>query len=575
MPAGFINVNIHRDEPASRRGLESLDGLDTTSFSPEDSPGGITFNNDEAAARFYLGRAFDVSPLESLHSFSAPSEPGLAPEMHLEQTREQPLTNTRTLHFQQTRASIPIFGSSAVVELDSERRLVSLDAEVGMVENVSPIAELSPAQALRYIEKFTGAALSPETLQRAPELNFFYREETDTWHLAYYFANVPAAPPDFLDEITGGHYEGHGLAGRFRPEDLEIDYLVDAHNGEILFYYSSNPLLDIPSKCFGLDEDGVRQTFWGRLTPAGAFELYDPLRRIRTFDLGFQDWQSAQLPTDPIQHTAADWAATNKAAVAAHANAQRVYDFYNAVMKRDGIDDKGMELISYINVTDSCSKDPPPVWFNAVWYQNRMWYGQDRDGSGDLRSFARFIDVIAHELTHGVTHYTAELVYMNLSGALSESFSDIFGIIIKNWTLETGYRDITAWDWELGSGLRAGGLPLRDLCDPTRTGHPDHMRNRYTGSRDSGGVHINSNIHNKAAYNLLTATDAAGEIIVPADEVAVLYYLTLTRLNKLADFSKVRQVMIEVARTYYAGDPVERDKKIDAIKDAYDAVGIY
>lgn len=91
---------------------------------------------------------------------------------------------------------------------------------------------------------------------------------------------------------------------------------------------------------------------------------------------------------------------------------------------------------------------------------------------------------------------------------------------------------------------------------------------------DSGGVHTNSNIHNKAAYNVLVAKDAEGERVFPARDVAVLYYLTLVRLGSLATFSDTLETLIEVAKVYYAGDAKERDKKTKHIKKAYKSVGI-
>ena len=114
------------------------------------------------------------------------------------------------------------------------------------------------------------------------------------------------------------------------------------------------------------------------------------------------------------------------------------------------------------------------------------------------------------------------------------------------------------------------------MRDPKRTGYPAHMDDYLNLPiyKDSGGVHINSNIHNKAAYNLLTATDDAGQLVFTPRDVAILYYYTLTDLGKLADFKKTLQVLITEAMTYYAGDEAERDRKIEAIKDAYAGVGI-
>jgi Thermolysin metallopeptidase, alpha-helical domain len=100
-----------------------------------------------------------------------------------------------------------------------------------------------------------------------------------------------------------------------------------------------------------------------------------------------------------------------------------------------------------------------------------MIYGQ-RMVNGALRSYALASDVVAHEITHGLTDRTARLEYQRESGALNESYSDIFGVIISN----RNQPNIDAWDWEMGEDLNATGIPLRDLSDPPRRGQPDHMR---------------------------------------------------------------------------------------------------
>ena len=145
-----------------------------------------------------------------------------------------------------------------------------------------------------------------------------------------------------------------------------------------------------------------------------------------------------------------------------------------------------------------------------------MWYGQVRD-NGKFRSFSRYLDVIAHELTHGVTETTANLVYRGQSGALNESFSDIFGLIAPS---ATGTRPGSTPASQAGTGRSVPGwgdhgLPLRDMRDPKRTGDPDHMNKYQKLPEDEehdagGGVHTNSNIHNKAAYNVLTIGDDLG-----------------------------------------------------------------
>lgn len=243
------------------------------------------------------------------------------------------------------------------------------------------------------------------------------------------------------------------------------------------------------------------------------------------------------------------------------------------VLMRDGVDDKGMEIISYINCT-SPSDQAPPEWDNAMWWNNRMWYGQTRDGNGALRSFARHLDIIAHELAHGITEFTADLAYMKQSGALNESFSDIFGVMIKNWDWTHHDGGNTAgWNWEIGAGMGGHGLPLRDMSDPSRTGDPAHMRAYSNQRSDNFGVHTNSNIHNKAAYNVMTATRADGTPMFTPRQSAVIYYLTLSRLDKLASFSQTLATLLNVSGVYFLASP-DRQQKLDAIRKAYHDVGI-
>ena len=100
------------------------------------------------------------------------------------------------------------------------------------------------------------------------------------------------------------------------------------------------------------------------------------------------------------------------------------------------------------------------------------------------------------------------------------------------------------------------------------------MKDFWRTREDDGGVHTNSNIHNKAAYNVFTARDAEGDYVFTPREVAVLFYLTLVRLPKRPTFARTLRVLLDVATTYYAMDEAERARKLRAIEDAYKRVGI-
>ena len=575
MPAQLETFSFHAAEGAEPPSRD----ITVRGLGPELASSLEEFNSDEAAARHHLSKLLEPETQQpAFRSVVAPDRPELVPNLRLVDTQELPQTKTRLVRFEQTHGQIPIFGSQAVVELDDERKYVSAQGAIGKVEDVSPIASKSAAEALDAIAKFAGSDRSKLDDVAPPELNFFKDPEKGEWHLVYYFKRVPAAPAELIEDS-----HGHGLGRSPRVLEPRVDYLVDAHDASIVYYFSSTPLLTpaIPTQCKGVDEEGQEHSFFGGQVD-GQFEMRDPLRNIETHDLELKDLDQAFTPAgtvdvtalgDPIRGSSADFQTTAKAAVSAHVNATKVYDFYKSVLQRDGIDNKGMTLTNVVNCTYR-RDEAPPNWHNAVWDHDRMWYGQAAGAGGQLVSLSRLLDVIGHELTHGVTEYSSNLVYRDQSGALNESFSDIFGIIIRNW--DSGSEDggtTASWNWEIGSGIGANGGPLRDMSDPTKTGDPAHMDDYHHTMADSGGVHTNSNIHNKAAHNLLTASDAAGPIFTPRD-AAYLYYLTLVRLTRLATFSDVRATLISVASTMYAGDQAELTRKLAGINQAYDAVGI-
>jgi bacillolysin len=544
----------------------------------EDAPA-RTFTSNEAAARFYLDQLLQRDDRPAMRALLAPDRPEYVPGLVIDGEQDLRPLRTHQVRFTQTHRDIPVFGARAVVELTAARELVSVTAQLDEVTGVDPVESLSRTEALQRVAAYTGADL-PREAAATGRLNHYKDAETGSWHLAWLFTDVAAAPPEDADPDDPEAGLGHGFGPR--PVPARYNYLVDAHDGEVLFAYSAVPTaLPTPARCAGIDEDEDRQTFLGQLvTRTGtACRLDDPLRSVRTYDLRFADIDDdPPLPATPVESASSDFSSTNRAAVSAHLNAARVQDFYKVVLQRDGIDDQGMVLISQVNVT-AAGMEPPPALLNAFWFQRKMWYGQINRG-GRLVSLSRYLDVIGHELTHGVIETTSNLVYATQSGALNESFADIAGVIINNWYTAPDRHDVSTWKWEIGAGLRSDGRPLRDFSNPARTGHPQHMdqfRRLRPGERpsranDQGWVHFNSNIHNKAAHNLLTLT-RDGQRAFTVEDVAILTYLGMARLAPLATFPEALQAVLDVARTYFGGHP-EQEAKLAAIRNAYEMVGI-
>lgn len=216
-----------------------------------------------------------------------------------------------------------------------------------------------------------------------------------------------------------------------------------------------------------------------------------------------------------------------------------VRDYFKNVLNRNSIDNLGMDLI--LNVHFGVD------YMNAFWDGDEMTFG---DGDGTIFvSFAKSLDVVAHELAHGVTQFTANLDYYSQSGALNEHFSDVFGSVITQYAKGQTAREA---DWLIGDeimGPKLYGEALRSMKEPGtayansllgKDPQPAHMNDYYTGPADNRGVHINSGIPNKAFY--LAARD------IETDKAALIWYTALQKLWATADFNDAVGVIVESAR---------------------------
>jgi Zn-dependent metalloprotease len=247
------------------------------------------------------------------------------------------------------------------------------------------------------------------------------------------------------------------------------------------------------------------------------------------------------------------------------------YDLYSAIYNRDSIDGNGMKLDSTVHYQKS--------YDNAFWDGQQMVYG---DGDEDLplaeRLFNRFtiaIDVIGHELTHGVTQHEANLAYFGQSGALNESWSDVFGSLVKQYSLQ---QDASAADWIIGQGLlssNVNGIGLRSMKAPGtayddpvlgKDPQPAHMKDYVSTTSDNGGVHINSGIPNHAFY--VIALELGGFAWAKAGQI---WYKALTeKLSSGSNFQNAADATFAVAGELYGAASLEQN----AVKKGWAEVGL-
>jgi Zn-dependent metalloprotease len=240
-------------------------------------------------------------------------------------------------------------------------------------------------------------------------------------------------------------------------------------------------------------------------------------------------------------------------------------DFYQEVFDRDSLDGRGMRLNGYVHYGESYN--------NAFWDGSQMVFG---DGDGVLfTDFTESLDVIAHELTHGVTEFTAGLQYRNQSGALNESISDVFGSLVKQWANNKQTADQA--DWLIGAevftpgvdadALRSMKAPGQAYNSPTlgRDPQPDHMSKYANMSDDNGGVHINSGIPNKAFY--LTAIGIGG---YAWEAPGHIWYTALQASGETTDFQEFADTTYLKAGQLYGSESDEQQ----AVASAWKEVGI-
>ncbi|MBK7453823.1 MAG: M4 family metallopeptidase [Anaerolineales bacterium] len=242
-----------------------------------------------------------------------------------------------------------------------------------------------------------------------------------------------------------------------------------------------------------------------------SFNQIDYAKNRLTYDTGGTNILPGTLVCNESNPTCTGGSAD---AINAHVFAGQTYDAYVNNHGRDSIDGAGMALISTVNY-DDVSGGPT---YQTLLEWRAMVYGA---------GFSSADDVVAHELTHGVTQYESNLFYYYQSGAINESFSDVWGEFVD---LSNGMgTDTAATRWQMGEDLTAFGV-IRDMEDPTLYGDPDKMTSvNYsfdTSYADNGGVHSNSGINNKAVFLMVDGGTFNGRTVTGLNIVKVAKFIT-------------------------------------------------
>ncbi|MFT5823187.1 MAG: gliding motility-associated-like protein, partial [Crocinitomix sp.] len=389
-------------------------------------------------------------------------------------------THTR---MRQTFKGIPI--ESAIWLSHAKENVVrSMNGMIFKNMTSSSYASISEFDALEKAKSFVGA---DEYKWDLPTEEAHLKWESDDPEATYF----PTGELVFVARNFNFGTDNFRLAYKFdiyaQAPLYRANVYVDAITGEVI---AEDGILH------HADTPGTAETVYSGSQPiigdsfGGQFRLRDGSRGlgIRTFDLnqaygygGAVDFTDADNDWNNVNPQQDEYAGD------AHWGTERTYDYFNDIHGRNSIDDAGFQLNSYVHYGVN--------YVNAFWDGTRMTYG---DGNGAPYTPLVSLDIAGHEITHGLTNLTANLIYYGESGALNESFSDIFGTAIENFARPGD------WDWLLSADI---GASFRSLENPNLFGHPD----TYFGDNwaslvgaDNGGVHSNSGVQNFWYYLLVS-----------------------------------------------------------------------
>jgi thermolysin len=455
----------------------------------------------------------------------------------------------RHVRFQQMYRGLPVFGNELIVHMDSENAVQGINSRFMPRIDLPTEPSISANRAQRTVLEDSTA--NRERVGETPTLLVFMYEGRS--HLAW---NVTV---DGIDEA---------LDGSETPAKWE--YFVDGLTGEILWRYNN---LQTHSATTGTGTG----KYIGSVTlntvhnhTSNKYELEDRSMPT-TAHICTHDADNGFPPKPLSEDSDNNWSATSQGAeVDCHVYTRMVFDYFLTMHGRNSYNNTGADMHIYAHVGNN--------WKNASWNGSYVKIG---DGDGIESDPFCTLDIIAHEWTHAVTEYTADLIYYGESGALNESMSDVFAALIDG-------------DWLHGEDnwLKTTAPAGRNLADPTNGGQydpsnpidsvldghqPDHMNDKYTGPLDGGGVHINSGIMNKAAYLIATGGTHRGIRICEGlgrEVLGRLYYHALeTKLVPSSDFEDMRQAVLDALLDLYDGDP-RYNRWRSSIINAFAAVGV-
>lgn len=444
---------------------------------------------------------------------------------------------------QQIAEGIPVYGSEYIVHFDKKGNIYSASGKFKREAGNFKIKGkfISRNAAIKAAENGVG-------FKKQSTSDEEYQADMISAELYLYNVNNEYIPV-YLVKLNWLHEDSYGNWCVF----------VNAYSGKIVDKYDSTNYstakIRVPTSGTKTTGKGVGvlgdSKIVNLLLKNKTYYLIDKTKPMKGYIITYSANNTSKLPGTVMTDYNLTWnSSAEKSAVDANYYAAAVYDYFYNMFGRNSIDGKGMTIKSTVHYGKN--------YANAFWNGYQMVYG---DGDGvEALALSGGVDVVAHELTHGVDSYEADLEYRNQSGALCESFSDVFGTAVE-FAVEPEKAD-----WLIGEDIWTPGIPgdaLRSMKDPKAYGDPDNMKNYVYTTQDNGGVHTNSGIPNKAAYLIGSK--------IGVDKMAKIYYRALTiYLTPTSDFSDCKAALLQSAADLYGANGTE----YKAVAKAFNAVEI-
>lgn len=481
--------------------------------------------------------------------------------------------------FRQYHDGVPIFGAE-VTRQTAGGVTVSVFGTLHLAVDLETTAALSTDAAARTIERLanrpTGAS-TPPSLVVLPD-----RDGRDAYRLVY-------------------------EARVFTGTQL-MAYFIDASSGDLVWAFddlkTQQPTLPC-AQCtigegLGVKSDTKKISV---TTVGGVFLAHDQLRPadVFTFDMRGDSARTLDVLTGLVPLFDADLATDTDnqwldgANVDAHVGMGWTYDYLHRRFGRQGLNDLNIRMISLVHPIARADLFTVPSELVSLFHLNSFYCGLcGPDGVGlavfgeglppnllldgqQFNFFAGALDIVAHELAHGVTDFTSSLLFMDESGALNEAFSDIIGVGVEYYAEPLFRNGAGVADYLIGEDVIVPG-GMRSLADPQRFGDPDHYSLRFLGTEDNGGVHTNSLIATHAYYlaieggtNRVSGLTVTGVGAANREQMEQIFFRAFTVLmTRDSDFAAARAATTQSARDLYGADSLAER----AVRQAWTAVGV-